>query len=187
MSSSTEPIGSELNIELAGLRLERDEFARAREEDSRRNAAVTGPIGDSPKRREAIGKFIAPDLLAGFGLERNDAITRRHIHDPIDDDRRDLMEDFGGAGGAVHCGDGNTGRGPQAIGPDLLQLSDVGGVDLGQRGVTRAREIAVVGGPVGIRTSRSGLLGQSGKANRHADDAQDRDENRISQTHTLPP
>ena len=67
-------------------------------------------------------------------------IGTRQIHDAIDDQRREL-----GAAPQI------TGRviAAQRVGPHLAQATDVLGIDLRQRRVTRSGQIAVIGRPVG--------------------------------------
>ena len=76
------------------------------------------------------------------------------------------MEDLGGTRRLVHCWNHDSFGRPQAIGPDLLELADVRGVDLSQRRVSCAGKIAIVGGPIRIRVTRGRFAGPLRKADR---------------------
>ena len=80
----------------------------------------------------------APQLLAGLGVERRDAVVRRrHVEHAVDHERRGLEV---ARHGAVLL----DRRFPVLPFPRLLQAADVRQVDVGQRGVFRAALVAAV-------------------------------------------
>jgi hypothetical protein len=152
-----DPAVSEVARQRARIGAQRDELSQTGEEDARRHAAcpersrgVARPVGDATKRRESFGQLVAPDFFAGFGLERDDAITRGEIHHAIDDDRHDLLKQFERAGRLVNREHGSARLGAESIGPRADERRDVRCVDLVEARVARAGEIAVVGWPVCI-------------------------------------
>ena len=96
--------------------------------------------------------FVGPEFFAGLGLKRDHAIARRQIHHAIDHDRRDLLIKLAGAVAV----DGLAFAVERVV-PGLGELADVGGIDLRQRRVARAGEIAIEHRPV------RGLLGTGGQ------------------------
>ena len=80
------------------------------------------------------GTLVVPDLASGAGVQRVALIGAGHVHDSVDDDGGYLQ-----AGGAEQRED-----------PLGRKAGDVGLVDLIQRAVTVAADLAVVGGPVGL-------------------------------------
>ena len=138
---------AERRVQCAGVGAQRDQLSQAREEDARRQLAVAGPVRDAAERGEPFGQLVAPDLLAGLRLERDDAIARGQIHHAVHHDGRDLLEDFERAGRLVDRGDGAARLRAQAVRPRLRERCDVLRVDLRQRRVARAGEVAIVGGP----------------------------------------
>src|SRR4029077_4462722 len=104
---------SKLDIELAAFGVQRYELFEAGEENARRNAAVPGPIGYAAKRRKAFGQFVAPDFLPRFRIESDDAISRGHVHDAVDDNGCDLLKDLAWACSLIHCGNHDPRFGPQ--------------------------------------------------------------------------
>ncbi len=79
--------------------------------------------------------LVVPDPPAAARVERVALVGRRHIHDPVDDDRRHLQ--VAGVGNREH--------------PARRQLRDVVLVDLRQRRVAVAAGLAVVGRPARLR------------------------------------
>ncbi len=94
------------------------------------NAAIRVSADDAFRPRA----LVVPERPAGSGVERVTLIGRAHVHDPVNDDRRDLQL---------------TGVGYREN-PFRCQVTDVGFVDLRQRGVSIATRIAVVGWPAGF-------------------------------------
>jgi hypothetical protein len=85
-----------------------------------------------PGRRARRARALeVPDLASAAGVERVDFVDGRHVHDPVDDDGRDLQ----GAG---------VGQREQ---PARHEARDVGLFDLRERRIAVAARIAVVRGP----------------------------------------
>ena len=161
-----EPASPNAAIGLAGLRVQREEPAVvAAEHDLRRGLRVAGPVLDAARRRRAVRHRKRPQLLAGRGIERDDAAVRRgDEHDAVDDHRSDLTDRETGTPAAAapassrrrgrrfHRG-GRRGRrhrrGPHVIHPRDLQLPDIGRGELRERREALAAAIVVVGGPLG--------------------------------------
>ena len=66
---------AERRVQRAGVGAQRDQPPQAGEEDARGQAAVAGPVGHAAERGQPFGQLVAPDLLAGFRLERDDAVA----------------------------------------------------------------------------------------------------------------
>ena len=166
--------------------------------------AVAGPVRDAAARRVAVRDLIAPDLLAGGRVEREDVIAAGvQIHHAVDDDRRHLgiREDLrrsrtASARAGRGCGLLARRRGAGAAGaaslsgrtldqrdvPGRRQLRHVVGVDLRERRILRARQIARIHRPVAVGR----FLGPNG--NREQGDGQGRGhESKSAKAHGIPP
>src|SRR5690606_20978598 len=88
-------------------------------------------------------ELVDPDLLAGLRPQRDDPVAGRHIHDPVDDDRRDLLVKLE----RRRAGD-RLAFAVEAVVPDDLEAADRLRSQLIERREARAREIAVKVGPI---------------------------------------
>ena len=120
----------------AGFGVERDEAGLGGKDNARLGFGIAGPIGDASVLGDAGAfRIIGPELLAGFGLEGDDAVLLRgEVHDAANDDGRVLPGSAGVTG---------------VIAPGTDQGGDVLGVDLIKRGIFHAARITAVGRPVG--------------------------------------
>src|SRR5262249_2121917 len=117
-------------------------------DDARPLAAAARPVRETaarqlPRRRLAALAFVLavhPQHLAGGGVERGDGAARpgSAVDDAVDHQRRALEVEFGTRAEGV-------GLEP----PRDFELVEVIFGDLVERRVSRAREIAAVGGPLG--------------------------------------
>src|SRR5690606_32496973 len=113
------------------------------EEDPRRNIAVAGPVADAAERREPFVELVHPDLLARLGTKRDDPIAGWHVHDAVDDDRRDLLIEL--ERGRPRD---RTAVAIEAVVPDELEAGDVLGRQPVERREARPGEIAMIVGPI---------------------------------------
>ena len=153
--------------DLAGLHVQRDdvgvELAEVDLSFSHRKTAIDPAAAD---RRDGLidAGPVFPDHLAGLGVEREHVIVAGDdIHDAVLHERRRLEGIFAAEARAL-----------QARHPRALELPDIGGVDLLQRGIAIIGEIAAVRHPVlADRASKQFVdLGIGGPSGRVRDDQQ---------------
>ena len=131
----------------AGLRVERDHLVAGRDVDDARCSRPSGQYDEAaarqlPRRRLAALAFVLavhPQHLAGAGVERDDRAARAggRVDDAVDHQRRRLEVELGTRAERV-------GLEP----PRDFELVEVVFVDLIERRIAGAGEIAAVGGPL---------------------------------------
>jgi hypothetical protein len=143
---------AEVGVGLARLRVQREQVLAVLDEDPR--VAAVAPVADPARRRAAVAvlagleRRLDPNGLAGAGIERLDeADAVRGIEHAADHERR-AAEALRGAHVRRLREDRRIERGSR---PRDAKPRDVALVDLIERGVFRARGVAVVGAPFAVR------------------------------------
>src|ERR1019366_1370366 len=134
---------------LPGLGIERDQapVAGARK-NLRWRLIVTAPINDAAQRSaRRFAEVVLPDLLAGFRLERNDAVMESwRVQDAADHDGDGFRRSQKARGSVeVHVARINV------VLPGGAQLGYVAGIDPGERRVALAAGVMAVRRPVRLR------------------------------------
>ena len=139
-----ESAGAEVGRERSGLRVERHHSAvtRARVQ-ARRSPRVARPVRDTATAHGCV-RVARPDLLSCFWFEREDDRSAGHVHDAVDDERRDLQI-----------------LDSRVEGPDSPQARNVLPRNLSQRREPLRAGIAAERAPVGVR------VGAAAKRQRH--------------------
>ena len=137
------PPVAERDVPFAGARVQGDHLAQAGEVDAGAVRAGGRPVGDAAEGRQPRAQLVPPDLRAGLGPQGDHPVPGGEVHDAVDHDRGDLLEELGRA----RAFDEPV-LGVEAVRPDLLQLADVAGVDPVEGRIAGAGQIAVVGRPV---------------------------------------
>ena len=147
---------SETGIDNAGVGIQRHHVLSSREQNTRRIGGVARPVTDAAVS-DRSGSVVGPDFLTRIGFECDHARARRDIHHSIDHDGRDFTADASTASftlalaAAPFSVVGRWRRGGRPIRPGLRELSNVSGVDLGQRRKLVTHEVAAVKRPVAGR------------------------------------
>ena len=134
-----------------------DQLLIGSKKDSSWTLAIARPVGQAASGRWVITvQLVTPDLLPGLGFQGHHTIGGRYVHHAIDHQ---------------WCGFGTTGQGAgrgiftQPVGPDQLQVSHVGGVDLVQGRIAGTGKVAVEHGP--FPGTGLGLRDGTRKAHKH--------------------
>ena len=161
-------VGAEVRVLLARPRVEgHEQQVVGGDEDARVVARVVLPVGDAAVLPAHVGgpvqpvvglRVVGPDQLAGPGVERRDLPERRAQVDQPSDHQRHRLE-RAGPDLLAHPRDVGLDRPPA---PGDLQVGEVVGRDLVQRGVLRVRSVAAEVPPFDFgrrlrRRSRGGL------------------------------
>ena len=135
---------AEVGHRLAAGGIERAQVQPGGEDDARRQPVAAGPVGDPAPRRTRALDLMTPDLGPRHRVERDHAVSRRHVHDAGNDNRRGLRV-----------------RSPlpfrlrvERIGPGLCQGGHVGGGDRTQRRGAGGRQIIAIHRPVAADRGR---------------------------------
>ena len=144
---------SEVADRNAGLGVERDELVADGDEEDAFVAASVRPVRDAasrqrPRRRRGALVFVDavhPQQLAGGGVDGDGVAPRSggRIEHAVDHERRRLQ---------IEVRPGAEDVGLEA--PRDLQLAEVGGIDLIERRVARASEVASIGAPLAVGRAR---------------------------------
>ena len=134
---------------IAGLRVERDELIAERHRENALVAAPVGPVRHAPPRQQAwrgsralaFVDPVHPQQFAGRRIDRHGVASRsdRGVQHAVDHQWRGLE---------IEIGTDAEDIGLEA--PGDLQLAEVPGVDLIERRIPGARQIAAVGAPLAV-------------------------------------
>ena len=152
------PVIAERRNQLARRGVEREQASvRRSRQNSRRQAAVAGPVRHAAVRGSALLEFVLPDLCACRRIERDDRPSRgRRVEHAAHENRDGLAP-------------ANRSRARDAVLPRQLQPRDVLRVDLRERRISPPLSIAAVRFPtrwrrvLGVEKTRAGHARQENR------------------------